>query len=135
MASSPFAAQPFFVEERPTDPHKALDLLLTEALPRVPEIAHAQLVDQFEGLRSAWSSRVLLQGEAEIRAKAIPYLENLSRRPSFGHFEVSANPHRTHAELMAVSVDASGRTQSVWPFRAWRCDGRIFGCGNSLLEA
>ena len=134
MNSDALATQLFFIEEKPTDPRQALELLLSEALPRVPEIIHDKLLGQFEDLRTAWRSKVLLEGEEEVRSKALPYLVGLSNRPKFGHFEISGIPFQACAQLNAAYVDAHGSVMSVSPFRVWRCEDRTFGCGNSLLE-
>jgi hypothetical protein len=125
----------FSIEERTKDPGRALDLLLSEALPLVPEIAQEKMLAKYEELRRAWASKVLLEGEDEVRRKALLYLEALSKLPNFDHFDISGNPHQAHAQVNAVYVGTQGRPESVSPFRAWRADNRIFGCGNSMLIA
>lgn len=104
-------------------------ILFEEAVPATPIETEARIRNDYESLQRVWRPEVLVEDtESVVRGIVLRNLQRIAGEPGFEEFAVTV----CGRDVKGAQVNACFAASFV-PVRVWRCEHKLYACGNQLF--
>ena len=118
-----------FREETSSSAEQALQILFEKALPATPSETERRIQADYESLQRTWDSEILVEDAGPaVREVVLRNLQRIAEEPGFEEFAVVVDDR----DVRFAQVNAFFSAAFI-PVRVWRCEDKVYACGNSLF--
>lgn len=105
-------------------------ILFEKAVPATPFETEDRIRNDYEHLQRSWGTKMLVENtEPIVRSVVLRNLQRIASEPGFEEFVIIVD----NRDVKFAQVNAFFSSSFV-PMRVWRCEHKIFACGNSLFK-